>query len=147
MNREMSDRLARKHYSAEHLETMRALVEVRESPVHGLGCFARVAIPEAAEVGVMNGPAWLSDTYDPHVMFNINDDGQWVDPVEVVGPLRFSNHSAEPNLEIIDTVLAEPPYLGRQVGVAFALRDIAPGEELTWYYSDEFDIELREGNR
>lgn len=67
MDREDSDRLASEFYGVSDLLLMNALLEIRESSLHGLGVFARVPIVKGQYVGCMNGPVWDSDEFDVEV--------------------------------------------------------------------------------
>ena len=95
-------------------------LEVRKSPIHGLGLFAAEAIAAGDLVGHCRvKPA---DPPGPHTLWC--DDG----PVDVVCDLRFTNHSSTPNVVYYDTLKV------------VALRDIAAGEELTYNYGKvDFD--------
>ena len=89
-------------------------LEVRASKIHGRGLFAVNAIARDTLVGVCEvEPA---DPPGPHTL--------WCDsgPVNVVCDLRFTNHSANPNVVYYDSLRV------------VALRDIAAGEELTYDY-------------
>ena len=91
-------------------------LEVRASKIHGRGLFAVNAIARDALVGVCEvEPA---DPPGPHTL--------WCDsgPVNVVCDLRFTNHSANPNVVYYDSLRV------------VALRDIAAGEELTYNYGN-----------
>jgi len=102
------------------------VIEVRESGIHGRGCFASRDIKEGEVVGCMDTqPATRNGTY---VL--------WVDdePHRVLCDLRFINHSSEPNCEL---------HIYDEVEVV-AIRDISVGEELTWHYGEEFDESISE---
>ena len=91
-------------------------LEVRASKIHGRGLFAVNAIARDTLVGVCEvEPA---DPPGPHTL--------WCDsgPVNVVCDLRFTNHSANPNVVYYDSLRV------------VALRDIAAGEELTYNYGN-----------
>ena len=91
-------------------------LEVRASKIHGRGLFAVNAIARDTLVGVCEvEPA---DPPGPHTL--------WCDsgPVNVVCDLRFTNHSAGPNVVYYDSLRV------------VALRDIAAGEELTYNYGN-----------
>ena len=100
------------------------LVESRPSDVHGIGVFACFAISEGDLIGVYEGdPTDIDGTY---VLWIEQDEppDTWrgIDGTSV---LRFLNHSRTPNVEF------DGPEL-------YALRDIAPGEELRFDYGDEW---------
>jgi len=114
--------------------------EVRSSPIHGQGLFARIAIAAgeivAAKGGhVLTGAQWaaIEPTLGP-AEIQIADD-------LVIGPVRqdhrpgsmlYTNHSCDPNVAIQGQI------------VLVAMRDVAPGEELTidWATTDDGDHEL-----
>jgi SET domain-containing protein len=111
------------------------LIEFRDSRIHGRGGFARRRIrkgtplieyvgekitkAEAAERIAADNPFifCLDDEFD------VDGDVKW-------NPARFLNHSCEPNAEV--------EILGGQIWI-LALRNIRPGEEITYNYS--YDLE------
>jgi SET domain-containing protein len=107
----------------------------RVSPIHGSGVFATRAIRKGTRIVEYRGeritPEEAADRYDdeddesPHVLlFSIN--ARLVVDAGVGGNVaRFVNHCCEPNCEPV--LVDERIYLE-------ALRDIAPGEELTYDY-------------
>jgi hypothetical protein len=114
--------------------------EVRPSPIHGQGLFAQQPIARGEIVAAKGG----------HVLTR----GQWAHLEPVLGaadiqiaedlfiaPVRpdhrhgsmlYTNHSCDPNLAIQGQI------------VLVAMRDIAPGEELTidWATTDDGDYEM-----
>ncbi len=97
-------------------------VYVAKSPIHGKGLFAARHIPAGELLGMVSGD-WTT-TDGPYVL--------WVDEhrgFKVRCNFRYINHSPTPNACYYDTL------------EVCALRDIAPGEEITHdYQSDgEFD--------
>jgi SET domain-containing protein len=115
--------------------------EVRASPIHGQGLFARRAIARgeivAAKGGhVLTAEAWgaLEPLLGP-AEIQISED-IFVAPAtraERDGSMLYTNHSCDPNLAIQGKI------------VLVAMRDIAPGEELTidWATTDDGDHEMR----
>lgn len=98
------------------------MVIVQNSKIHGRGLFAAKAIPEGTVIGQLQGEFTTED--GPYVL--------WLDEtrgMRVTNDLKFINHSSEPNAAYFDDLT---------VG---ALRDIAPGEEITHNYlgDDEED--------
>jgi hypothetical protein len=115
--------------------------EVRPSPIHGKGLFAKDAIARGEIVAVKGG----------HVL----TAAQWADlepglgPAEIQiseslviapvdqtqrdGSMLYTNHSCDPNLAIQGQI------------VLVAMRDVAPGEELTidWATTDDGEYEMR----
>ncbi|HET8532609.1 MAG TPA: SET domain-containing protein-lysine N-methyltransferase [Methylomirabilota bacterium] len=114
--------------------------EVRVSPIHGQGLFARIAIAAgeivAAKGGhVLTGSEWaaLEPALGP-AEIQIGED-LFIAPVREDhrdGSMLYTNHSCDPNLAIQGQI------------VLVAMRDIAAGEELTidWATTDDGDHEL-----
>ena len=114
--------------------------EVRASPIHGRGLFAAQPIARGEIVAVKGGyvltrAEWgvLEPTLGP-AEIQISDD-LVIAPVRQdhrAGAMLFTNHSCNPNLAIQGQI------------VLVAMRDIAPGEELTidWATTDDADYEL-----
>lgn len=94
------------------------MFEVRESPLHGRGLFARAFIPADTVLGhLVTEPAGDHELDGPYVL--------WVDgerPVKVTCDLRYINHSETPNAAYYDDL------------TVVSLRDIRPGEELLHDY-------------
>ena len=90
-------------------------VYVDDSPIHGKGLFAGCHIGAGELIGVIRGVRASED--GAHVL--------WVDGkkgIRVECDLRYINHSDEPNAVYYDTL------------EVCALKDIAPGEEITHNY-------------
>lgn len=100
-------------------------VEIRDSGRHGLGVFAARLIPAGEPILVFTGPVKSRDQLgdgEYHLQISENDylgaSGKADD---------YVNHSCEPNAGF----RGEP--------VLVAMRDIRPGEEITWDYSTAID--------
>ncbi|MFI4859065.1 MAG: SET domain-containing protein [Phycisphaerales bacterium JB063] len=98
------------------------MIEVKESPLHGRGLFARTLIPAHTVIGyLVTEPADEHEHDGPYIL--------WVDgerPVKVTCDLRFINHSDAPNAAYYDDLSV------------MSLRDIQPGEEILHdYMGDE----------
>ena len=114
--------------------------EVRPSPIHGLGLFARDAIARGEIVAVKGGHVltasqWrgLEPTLGP-AEIQIAED-LVIAPVRSDhrdGSMLYTNHSCDPNVAIQGQI------------VLVAMRDVAPGEELTidWATTDDGDYTL-----
>ena len=93
----------------------------RPSALHGTGLFASAFIPADTVIGTLEGEPTTAD--GPHVL--------WLSATEgfcVTNKLRFINHHPDPNAVYYDDL------------TVVALRDIAPGEEITHnYWGDEAD--------
>lgn len=99
-----------------------ATVYVADSPIHGKGVFAGRCFAEGVVIGTYQGlPTQEDDTY----VLWLCEDGQWRG-INGTGPLRFLNHSCEPNADFDGCEL-------------YALRDIASGEEITFHYGEEWE--------
>jgi SET domain-containing protein len=114
--------------------------EVRESPIHGKGLFAKQAIAAGEIVAVKGGHAltvrqWAA--LEPELgsaEIQIAED-LFVAPVRQEdrdGSMLYTNHSCEPNIAIRGQI------------VLIAMRDIAAGEELThdWATTDDLEYEM-----
>jgi hypothetical protein len=112
-----------------------SLIEVRDSPLHGLGVFATGRIAQGARIieylgeRVSHAEAdrrYLhKDAADSHTFLFIVDARTVIDAGVGGNEARFVNHACDPNCE---SVIEK-----RRVFIA-ALRDIEPGEELTYDY-------------
>ena len=98
------------------------LVEVRQSPIHGKGLFAKKRIRANQLLGVYEGARTKRN--GTYVLWVEYEDG------EVVGingrnELRYLNHSRTPNAE----------FWGEQL---YSLRAIEANTEITFDYGDEW---------
>jgi SET domain-containing protein len=109
---------------------------LRKSPIQGRGAFATRRIPEGTRIIEYTGER-ISQTeadrrYDDdamerhHTFLFLVEDDVIVDAARGGNAARFINHSCDPNCEAVI-----------EDGRVFidALRDIAPGEELTYDYA------------
>lgn len=100
---------------------------VKPSGQHGQGVFATAAIRAGEPILPFTGPLLDRDQVD------FNDYHLQVGEREYIGPSGsaddFVNHSCEPNCRLAEGLML------------VAVRDIAPGEELTWDYSTAIDEE------
>jgi SET domain-containing protein len=115
--------------------------EVRPSPIHGTGLFAKQAISTGEIVAVkgghvLTGTQWadLEPALGP-ADIQVSDD-LFIAPVTQTqrdGSMLYTNHSCDPNLAIQGQI------------VLVAMRDIAPGEELTidWATTDDGDHQIQ----
>ncbi len=114
--------------------------EVRDSPIHGKGVFARRSIRAGQRVLEYKGEridwdeALRRHPRDPaepfHTFYFSLDDGTVIDGGVGGNSARWINHSCAPN--------CEAQLIGGRVFIE-ALRDIAPGEELNYDYGLELD--------
>ncbi|MBN2354250.1 MAG: SET domain-containing protein-lysine N-methyltransferase [Spirochaetales bacterium] len=98
-------------------------LEIRDSPVSGLGVFARSAIHAGELLAVCGGIVYSTADCpsEGHAMQVGEDLWLWSDGGNLDD---FINHSCGPNSGFVNG----KPEL-------FALKDIAPGEEIVWDYS------------
>ncbi len=124
-------------------------LEIRDSTIEGVGAFAagrirrgqriieymgeRISVAEADHrYAVGEGP-------HPHVLLFTVDERIVIDGGVNGNEARFINHSCEPNCESVTR--------GKRIWI-YALRDILPGEELTYDYNltgDAGDLEGQAG--
>jgi SET domain-containing protein len=110
-------------------------LEVRQSIIHGTGGYARKAIPTGTQIIEYVGERIPKEESsrrceaDNEFIFTI--DETWdLDGKVAWNPARFINHSCAPN--------CEAEWLESRIFIN-ALRDIQPGEELTFNYN--YDLE------
>jgi SET domain-containing protein len=104
-------------------------VYAAESPIHGTGLFARRAIAAGEYIGTYWGPtARRNGRYVLWVCDDREGEESW-EGRSGRNLLRYLNHSRDCNAEFDGYDL-------------YALRDIAPDEEITFYYGDEFHDSL-----
>lgn len=108
--------------------TLKNLVEVRDSGIHGKGVFAKAPIKEGEYIGFYSGkPAKRNGTY---VLWVTDEEGNEFG-VNGTSRLKYLNHSDNPNA-------------GFDLQELYAERDINPGEEITFHYGDAFVEYLKE---
>ena len=98
------------------------LIEVRESPLHGRGLFARQSIPKGTELGLCKTQP--AKGQGPYVLW-IDDDGE--ERYRVLCNLRFINHVKQPNVAY---------YYDLTV---VTLKAVKAGAELLHDYGDEWE--------
>lgn len=105
-------------------------LRIKQSGIHGSGCYSLAPIPEGAYVVQYTGPVLSKEQADelyserPDTYLFCLGEGEYVIDGENVA--AFINHSCDPNCETDE--------IDGKVWV-IALRDIAPGEELTYDYN------------
>ena len=96
---------------------------VKRSRIHGRGLFARRRLTRGRFIGSYEGrPTRRNGRY---VLWIPGNNGA-LEGIHGTGPLRYVNHSPRPNATFYG------PHL-------FSLRRIAPHEEITIDYGDEWD--------
>ena len=109
-----------------------AKIYIARSSVHGKGVFAAEFIPAGTVIGRYRSRKVALTTEHPHVLIVYDPDtGQELERRLGTNEFRYVNHSTTPNLEMVDDTLE-----------FIANRHIAKGEELTWYYGDEFQEDI-----
>ena len=108
-------------------------VEVRPSTIDGHGAFAVEAIPPRLKIGEIRGEsisvaeARIRATRSERIMIVELSSRRAIDFSKSSDPMRYTNHSCQPNARLCI----------RQGRVEFyALRSIAPGEEITVNYGE-----------
>lgn len=111
------------------------VLEFRESSIQGRGAFAQELIPAKTPLIEYVGEkitkaesAARCEADNPYI-FNLDDDFD-LDGDVPWNPAKFINHSCDPN--------CEAEFFGEQIWI-MAIRDIKPGEEITFNYS--YDLE------
>lgn len=102
-------------------DKLSTLVEVKNSPLHGKGLFAKNQIQAHSIIGTLQGKACKKD--GPHVLWM--NDGQ--DKFKVENELKYINHGKQPNVAYYDDF------------TVVALRDISAGEELLHDYGSDWE--------
>ncbi len=112
-----------------------SLFEVRESPIAGRGAFANQPIRRGTRIveylGERISQEEADQRYDdtqyehPHVLLFSVDDQTVIDAGVGGNEARFINHSCDPNCRSVTR--------GGRVHI-YAIRDISPGDELTYDY-------------
>ncbi len=108
-------------------------VDVRESAIDGHGVFAAEPVPARRKIGEIRGEALSVREARrrakgrERIMIVELSETRAIDATHSSDPLRFTNHSCRPNAAMRI----------RQGRVEFyAMRDIAPGEEITVNYGE-----------
>ncbi|TWG90416.1 hypothetical protein L599_003200000160 [Luteimonas sp. J16] len=127
--------------------TKQTKIEARKSPIHGNGVFAIAPIRKGERIvqykGKLRTHEEVDEEYgdedeDGHTfLFTLNDE--YVIDANIRGNVaRWINHSCEPNCE---SEIEEDPKGRSEKDKVFivALRDIRPGEELTYNYGIVLD--------
>lgn len=122
----------------------RTTIEVLRSPIHGYGVFALRRIRKGREVIEYRGKLLTheqSDARGPdtgHTFLFILNEHYVIDAGQGGNEARFINHSCQPNC-VAYWIQSKSKDPKKDRVVIEALRDIAPGEELTYDYRIEVD--------
>jgi uncharacterized protein len=131
-----------------------ALLAAYRSPIHGTGVTAKAAIAKGAEVveytGTLRSHEEVDEEYGGkdtgHTFLFILNDRYVIDGNKNGNLARYINHSCSPNCEAF-VVEAESGDPTADRVVIEALRDIEPGEELTYDYGIEVEGRLTKAER
>lgn len=128
-------------------KTVKHKIEARLSPIHGNGVFAKEPIKKGERIVRYKGKLRTHDEVDEEYggedenghtfLFTLNDD--YVIDANVGGNIaRWINHSCKPNCE---SEVEEDPKGRRNKDKVYiqAIRNIKPGEELTYNYGIVLD--------
>jgi SET domain-containing protein len=120
----------------------KSLIEVRDSALHGLGVFATARIAQGTRIieylgerishALADRRYLHKDAADNHTFLFIVDARTVIDAGVEGNEARFVNHACDPNCE---SVIEK-----RRVFID-ALRDIEPGEELTYDYQIQREVD------
>jgi SET domain-containing protein len=108
-------------------------VRVRRSEIDGHGVFAAEAIGSQKKIGEIRGEAIsveearIRATRHERIMIVELSARRAIDFTRSTDPMRYTNHSCRPNARL-STAYGRVEF--------YALRDIAPGEELTVDYGE-----------
>lgn len=103
---------------------------IKQSGIHGSGCYSLAPIPEGAYIVQYTGPVLSKEQADE--LYNERPDtylfclGEGESVIDGDNVAAFINHSCDPNCETDE--------IDGRVWI-IAIRDIAPGEELTYDYN------------
>jgi hypothetical protein len=128
----------------------RAPFEVRDSAIHGRGAWATRRIRRGTWIIEYTGEVISNEEADRryddeamdqhHTFLFVRDAHTCIDAAVGGNEARFINHSCEPNCEAVQDADSGAIWI-------VALRDIAPGEELTYDYRYELDEEDEDAAR
>lgn len=115
--------------------TVKPLVEVRSSPIHGEGVYARHRLPPGTCLGMYEGRRYTAETllaidWDQRYpgltyLFELSD-GTTIDGAEGGNALRFLNHACQPNCETVEA----RDGTGCLILQLVVVEDVAAGSEL-----------------
>lgn len=118
------------------------LIEVRNSPIHGRGVFARTDIPAGEQIVEYKGKRLTHEEADRRFADNLDgghtflftlNDKFLIDGNDGGSAARWINHSCAPNCEAMIYVNKDYDEIRDKVWIE-ALRPISAGEELTYNY-------------
>jgi SET domain-containing protein len=105
---------------------------IRKSQIHGKGVYAGENIAKGTIVGRYTSRKVTKRVENEYVLYFYDPDtGEEMERWLGTGKFKYVNHSTKANLEMEDDTFE-----------FVAVRNIADGEELTWYYGDEYQADL-----
>jgi len=113
-------------------------LSVKRSPMHGFGCFATIrfmkgsSIAEYAGEKITHGEAMRRMRRPEGKRISQLDAGWYIDGGVHGNQTQYINHSCDPNADAL-------VICGSMI--IFALREIAPGEEITVDYLNSFETD------
>lgn len=120
--------------------TVKALVEVRSSLIHGQGVHALRRLPRGTRLDTYEGRRYTAEAllevdWDARhggmtYLFKLSD-GTTIDGAEGGNALRFLNHACQPSCEAVET----RDDIGRLILQLVVVEDVAAGSELFLDYS------------
>ena len=115
------------------MQKERFAVQIKPSKIQGKGLFARSPIPKRKKIGELAGEV-ISIRQANKLAKQLKEiaivelDDQWaLNATHIEAPMKYINHSCQPNTYM--------RVIGKHVEF-YALRDIAPKEELTANYGE-----------
>ena len=103
---------------------------IRSSSIHAAGCYTTKAIKKGARICEYDGPRFTKEEaderYHDRLVTYLFSCGESEKVIDGFGTAMFINHCCDPNCETEE--------IDGRVFVS-AVRDIAPGEELTYEYN------------
>jgi uncharacterized protein len=131
----VSHREARHHSHFQGMDELPLPIEIRVSPIHGLGAFARTAISKGSRVveylgeRITRAESLKRCEAGNQFIFGLSETEDLDGSVEH-NLARFMNHSCAPNCEAL--------FEAGRIWLV-AIGDIAAGEEITFNYSYDLD--------
>jgi SET domain-containing protein len=117
-------------------------VEIRSSPIHGLGVFALKDFAPGEEIGIYAGrrfpPGKQHKSWNDQLTYLFGlSDGSTIDGAQKGNAMRHLNHACSPNVEAMERNIR-----GGKIEIAiFAIDHIEAGQELFLNYSLDVDAQ------
>jgi SET domain-containing protein len=111
----------------------RYAVDVKDSPIDGLGAFAAEAVPAGVKIGEIRGESVTIDeariraTRQERIMIVELSSRRAIDFSRSADPMRYTNHSCKPNAQLV---------IRNGRVEFFSLRAIGAGREITVDYGE-----------